>query len=230
MKAVIIANSESPEVEVVAEFLRDFGFISSVSRREESNYGSSFGAPDLVLSLGSDWSVFCPEVQKFVDAESHYLIKLKGKGVPIFGICFGAQILSHTFGGNVTRAKVPEFGWQAVECVEALPVIGGTWFQWHKDIFSIPRNGKSLAANSVGPQAFQLGRCLGTQFHPEVTEMVLDHWLSVGGHAELEEFGVDVAELFLESRIQCELSVRRFRSLFLWFLESVSETLRPSDL
>lgn len=222
MKAVIIANSESPEVEVVAEHLRDIGFVSRVLRREESNYGSTLVGPDLVLSLGSDWSVFWPEVRRFVDAESHHLLRFMKKGVPIFGICFGAQILSYAFGGQVSRAKVPEFGWHDVESVDAFPVFDGTWFQWHKDVFSVPQNGRSLAKNPIGTQAFQLQRCLGTQFHPEITEAILRHWVMAGGHSELEAFGHDPVRLLLESEGHYESSSHRFQTLFQWFLESVA--------
>jgi GMP synthase-like glutamine amidotransferase len=68
-------------------------------------------------------------------------------------------------------------------------------------------------------QAFTVGRSLGLQFHPEVTESVLAAWLEAGGARELAGAGVEVEALLARTReleagaaLRTHALVRRFLS------------------
>jgi hypothetical protein len=71
-------------------------------------------------------------------------------------------------------------------------------------------------------QAFTIGRSLGLQFHPEVTETVLDAWLSEGGAEELAAIGVDPARLLDETRALADDAAARARQLVRGFVTDVA--------
>lgn len=99
-------------------------------------------------------------------------------GTPVFGICFGAQVLAQVFGGEVRRAATIERGWTAVASSgdDHAGLVDGTWFEWHGDEISPPPTATVLASG-LCVQAFRQGPHLGVQFHPEVTQDQLVRWM-----------------------------------------------------
>jgi len=131
---------------------------------------------DVVVSLGSDWSVYWPHVADHVTREESLLRSAVDSGTPVLGICFGAQILAHALGGSVERAPEPEVGWYAVDSDVPDLIPPGPYLQWHWDRFRIPAGGLELARSPMGPQAFVYGSAFGVQFHPEATPAILRRW------------------------------------------------------
>lgn len=222
MKAVVFANKIGLEADVVSEVLRRFGFDVAVIWREQFSSASRQERIDLVVSLGSDWSLTSLAVEKQVAAELETIRTAHQRDVPVLGICFGAQLLSYSLGGKVSSAITPEIGWHDVEATSSLQAIAGRWMQWHYDVFTVPLEAELLAINEVGPQAFVVGRSLATQFHPEISRPILESWISSGGGNELRAVGLDPEELLEESRGQYESSAYRFSELLGWFLESAA--------
>src|SRR5439155_1089919 len=67
-------------------------------------------------------------------------------GVPIVGICFGAQSLACALGGGVRRAARPELGWVSVGTRVPERIADGPWFAWHDDELLAPPGAELLAA------------------------------------------------------------------------------------
>jgi GMP synthase-like glutamine amidotransferase len=132
------------------------------------------GRPFLV-SLGSEASAFDDAVP-WLGAERTVLDAALAAGVPVLGICFGAQHLARALGGTVARAPHPEVGWMEVETLAPELIDAGPWLQWHRDAFTLPPGAELLARSPAGVQAFRLGPNLGVQFHPEVTAAVVEDW------------------------------------------------------
>jgi GMP synthase-like glutamine amidotransferase len=128
-----------------------------------------------VVSLGSDASAFDDGVP-WLAAERAVLDHALRHGVPVLGICFGAQHLARALGATVARAPHTEVGWMEIETFEPALVPAGPWLQWHRDAFTVPPGARVLARSPAGPQAFTLGPHLGVQFHPEVTAQVIEDW------------------------------------------------------
>ena len=96
-------------------------------------------------------------------------------GLPILGICYGMQALTHALGGMVGASSHREYGLATVETTGENPLLpAGSYPVWmcHGDrIESPPAGFHSLARSSNSPVA-AMGdpvRCYyGVQFHPEV--------------------------------------------------------------
>lgn len=157
---------------------------------------------DHVVVLGAKWSIYDREaVGSWIDSELAWLRHSDEAGIPVLGICFGAQALTMAFGGRVEKAPAPEIGWTAVEPVGPGPgIVGpGPWFQFHSDRCVIPAHAVLHARNTTGAQAFSIGRNLGVQFHPEVDGDQLSRWLEDGGREEIEANGLDADQLLAET-------------------------------
>lgn len=104
-------------------------------------------------------------------------------GVPVFGICYGAQLLAHQLGGVVKTAPVSEYGktevkyeksgrlFTALTGEEGRPDITTVWMSHTDYIEKVPEGFKITATTPVCPVAAM--ECpekgfYATQFHPEV--------------------------------------------------------------
>ncbi len=176
---------------------------------------------DLIVVYGSRWSVCDQEVAHWVEPELELLRSADAAGVPVLGLCFGAQMLSAAHGGSVRPGQAPEIGWCSVtpRCANAA-VESGPWFQWHFDVVDVPAGTELLASSPVGPQAFRLRRNLALQFHPEVDEAVLQGWL-VDDVDQLTGAGVDVEALLSETRRHHDDARGRADRLLEWFMTAV---------
>jgi GMP synthase-like glutamine amidotransferase len=192
MRVVVIANSGDGDAGWVGEYLTEC-YDAQLVRcwREEPHAWPDLAGVDLVVSLGSDWSVYWDHVQSSVRAEVAFLADAHQQDRPVLGICFGAQIAAHALGGRVERAPVPEVGWYHLELLAPTPFDAGPWFQWHADRIEPPAPARVLARTPHAVQAFTMGRCLAVQFHPEVTQAMVQRWASGSGVAELQRLGVD---------------------------------------
>ena len=100
------------------------------------------------------------------------------RGIPLLGICLGAQLISKALGGTITPGAMMEVGWHVVEQLAESSVPG--WFadlsprfevfQWHAHTFSIPPGAVGLLRSRCAEnQAFAIGNILAMQFHLEIT-------------------------------------------------------------
>jgi GMP synthase (glutamine-hydrolysing) len=110
-----------------------------------------------------------------------------GRGVPVLGICLGAQLIAAAIGGRNLRGRAPEYGWIDVSPTapgRADPLIGHLAtpepiFQWHSDTFTLPHEAVHLAvSDTCRYQAFRYGESVyGLQFHLEADRALIERWL-----------------------------------------------------
>jgi GMP synthase (glutamine-hydrolyzing), C-terminal domain or B subunit/GMP synthase (glutamine-hydrolyzing), N-terminal domain or A subunit len=121
---------------------------------------------------------------------------LYGSGVPIFGICYGAQLLARDMGGTVAKTGRGEYGRTDLTVANAgplfreQPVAQAVWMS-HFDTITEPPSGARVFASTGDTPAAAFGdpelRIYGVQFHPEVVHT--EH-----GQDMLKAFLYDVAE------------------------------------
>lgn len=224
MRAIIIANhADADGGEVALRFAQHGWSFETWNREEAADWEALPNDVGLVVPLGSDWSVYWDDIAAFVAAEATLLQAAHARGVPIFGVCFGGQMLAHALGGRVERAPQPEIGWFSVDATpEMSPFLAqNPWFQWHYDRFLPPPEAVVLGTGEQGTQAFVLGRSLGLQFHPEVTPAIVERWSTGHGAAELTRVGVDPVALVAATRSHAHVSALAAHRLVDWFAEHV---------
>ena len=169
-----------------------------------------------VILSGSPLSVYAD------DAFHADLSKIRGR-LPILGICYGAQYMSHIYGGKVESAGTREYGRQNLQYVDkSCPLFKGfddhsqVWMSHGDSITRIPEGAKVVASTeTVENAAYYIEKAIGegpeatgapifgTQFHPEVFH-------SLQGTLLLKNFVVDVcgskqewsADAFVESTVK----------------------------
>jgi GMP synthase-like glutamine amidotransferase len=147
---------------------------------------------DHVVVLGAKWSVYdVATIGDWIGPELSWLREADQAGVPVLGICFGAQALAAATGGRVEPAPRYEVGWTTVESLDPELVEAGPWLEFHGDQCLPPRRARLLARNEVGVQAFSVGRHLAVQFHPEVDGAQLARWLDGEGREAAQKAGQD---------------------------------------
>ena len=102
---------------------------------------------------------------------------IKGK-YPLLGICYGAQYLSHYFGGEVKQSDSREYGRARLSFIESKhPLLKNlkpntqVWMSHGDTINSLPPACEIIASTDdveVGAYAFKKESTFGLQFHPEV--------------------------------------------------------------
>ncbi|MBK9179646.1 MAG: type 1 glutamine amidotransferase [Acidimicrobiales bacterium] len=178
----------------VGERLSERGIEVVVAVRGGPEPLPSLDGFDVLVPLGSVWSVDDPAFAWWMDTELATIRAAVEAGLPVLGICFGAQAMSAALGGVVGRAARPEIGWYTVESDVPDVIPPGPWFEWHGDTFTVPDGAVELARSPVGPQAFRVGPHLAVQFHPEVTGEILRSWV-IDGHGELSRENLDGAAI-----------------------------------
>jgi GMP synthase-like glutamine amidotransferase len=143
------------------------------------------------------------------------------RGLPILGVCLGAQLLALAGGGSVyPGAAGPEIGWAPVELTAAAgddPLLAGlpaalTVLHWHGDTFDPPPGATALASGArYRHQAFRIGaRAWGLQFHLEVDRPAVTAFLDAFG-AEARAAGAAPESIAAES--EAALEPHRTRAL-----------------
>ena len=101
--------------------------------------------------------------------------------LPLLGVCYGAQLLTHEFGGVVSRSAHREYGRAMLhpsnecELFKGISASSQVWMSHGDTITKLPENIEVVAqTDSIPVAAFQIKgkQVYGIQFHPEVTHSV----------------------------------------------------------
>jgi GMP synthase-like glutamine amidotransferase len=170
----------------------------------------SLDGVDHVVVLGAVWSVYDDKaIGHWIEDELDWLRKADAAGVPVLGICFGAQALTAALGGQVEAAPRSEVGWTLVETLDPDVVEEGPWLEFHGDRCLPPHGARLLARTEVCVQAFSVGPHLAVQFHPEPDAAQVTRWLAGGGKEEAERAGQDADKLVAQTLAEEPAAARR---------------------
>jgi|SRR5882724_11752691 len=185
---------------------------------------------DHVIVLGAVWSVFDEAaIGHWIGDELAWLREADQAGVPVLGICFGAQALSTALGGRAEAASRQEIGWTMIDSLDPELIPAGPWMEFHGDQCLPPSNARILASNEAGVQAFALRRNLAVQFHPEVSGAQLARWMDAGGREQAERAGLDADKLIAETTAEEPAAAKRADRLVATALRLAAEAGTASE-
>ncbi len=102
--------------------------------------------------------------------------KVLETGLPLLGICYGLQFMTHHLGGRVAPASAREYGHAEVEVIAETPLFHGlpqtleVWMSHgdHAETMAPGFHVVAKTANAVAGVANEARKMWGVQFHPEV--------------------------------------------------------------
>lgn len=201
---IIILDFGSQTTQLIGRRVRELNMYCEIVPYNKFPHGDS-SVIGVILS-GSPFSVYDEKAFK-TD-----LSEIRGR-LPILGICYGAQFISYSNGGNVEPAPSREYGRAILAKVDnKSPLfkgieVGSTVWMSHGDtITSLPEGFTSVAStDKVAIAAYQADNkpIWGVQFHPEVFH-------TQDGTQLLKNFVVDIcggkqdwsAASFIESTVK----------------------------
>ncbi len=181
---------------------------------------------DAVVVLGSVESVNDPLIAEWFTAEIELLRAADAGGIPILGICFGAQALAVATGGSVSRAPYGEYGWKVVETTAPDVIPEGPWFQWHVDAITPPADATVLATSDCCVQAYQLRQHLAVQFHPEITRQHAVEWPESDPEG-LAASGLSAVDMVEITEALLPAATERAHALWRAFRSNQTEATKP---
>ena len=238
MRALCVQHDHVSPTGPISERLRERGFeideILIVDERHADAPNVTFDFPDasaydLLVPMGAPWGAWDDEeIGRWLVPEIAWLRAALDADIPVFGICFGGQLMSRALGGAVAVARRPEIGWTAVHTDDPELVASGPWFEFHYDRWTVPAGALEIARTASASQAFSHGRSLAVQFHPELTAASLEGWLNAGGAGKVAADGQDPEALRAPTRAEETASRARTAALVDAYLERVAGLLPES--
>jgi GMP synthase-like glutamine amidotransferase len=140
------------------------------------------GLPDLklfdwLIIMGGPMNIYEHDKYPWLVMEKQFIKKSVEAGKLVLGMCLGAQLLSDSLGGKVTKNKYKEIGFFPATLTKQgknSAIFKGlpdefTVMHWHGDTFSIPKGAVRLVlSKGCKNQAFSYKeRAFGLQFHFE---------------------------------------------------------------
>jgi GMP synthase (glutamine-hydrolysing) len=189
-RPVLVVDCGAQYAQLIARRVREANVYSEVVPHSMSAAAMLERNPAAIILSGGPASVY-EEGAPSVDAAVYE------SGVPVFGICYGFQLMARALGGTVAKTGLSEFGRTTAIIADAGTTLAGTpaeqtvWMSHGDAVHEAPAGFTVLASTEGAPvAAFEdVNRKLaGVQWHPEVKHSPL-------GQATLENFLYRVAGL-----------------------------------
>jgi GMP synthase (glutamine-hydrolysing) len=169
-QSIVILDFGSQYTQLIARRIREQNVFSAVLPCTASLEEIEAYKPIGIVLSGGPCSVYDADAPP-ADA------KVLGLDVPILGICYGLQFITHHLGGKVRSAEKREYGHAEVSIVddknplfESLPAHLTVWMSHGDEALELPAGFHLTAktANAVAGIANPERRIWAVQFHPEV--------------------------------------------------------------
>lgn len=190
MDKILILDFGSQYTQLIARRIRELGVYSEIQPCSFPLQQIQAMQPKALILSGGPASVLgrgAPKVDPSVfDLE-----------IPVLGICYGMQLMSHLLGGKVVPAQHREYGRAFMtlsranlDLFQGIPEISTVWMSHGDSITRLPDDFESLATTREGIQVAMRHRnkpLFGLQFHAEVVHTEY-------GTQVLENFVVKIAQ------------------------------------
>ena len=188
---VLVVDFGAQYAQLIARRVREAHVYSEIVSHRSTAAELAARRPKAIILSGGPKSVYA-EGAPTIDPAVYEL------GVPILGICYGAQLLATGLGGEVARTGSGEYGRTALHrapggggrLLDEWPATGEVWMSHADSIVAVPTGfAVTASTDEVAVAAFESAErgCYGVQFHPEVVHTPL-------GQDLLKRFLHDICE------------------------------------
>ena len=167
---VVILDFGSQYTQLIARRVREHNVFSEILPPETPIGDIKKRHPSAIILSGGPSSVFTDEAPKFDNA-------VMDSEIPILGICYGLQLLTHHHGGSVESTGHGEYGFTEIEVDDNTGLFKNVshcsqvWMSHMDRVSELPNGWHMLAHSSNGVVAAMANHDqsrVATQFHPEV--------------------------------------------------------------
>jgi len=170
MNRIVIFDYGSQYTQLIARRIREMEVYSEIVSCTTTAEELKSDMPAGIILSGGPNSVFEPDAPT-VDPAVFDL------GIPVLGICYGMQLMSHRLGGRVVPGIEREYGKMPIEVKPGNPLFDGVpstmtaWMSHGDRVEAIPASFERGAVSATCPFAAMFDnvrRFYALQFHPEV--------------------------------------------------------------
>ena len=181
---VLVVDFGAQYAQLIARRVREVNVYSEIVPSTISVAQIIAMSPKAIILSGGPASVYAPDAPKLDSA-------LFDAGIPIFGICYGFQVMAAALGGEVAKTGKSEYGRTDFKVensnglLSGLPAQQQVWMSHGDSVRSAPKGFATTGSTAQTPiAAFESsdGKLAGVQFHPEVLhsthgQEILRRWL-----------------------------------------------------
>lgn len=222
MKILLIQNHESESFGQIEIFLKNNFFEFTIFKAyERSPYPPIKQFSHLMIG-GSPNSSNEVKAIPFLKEEWMFLEKAIKLEIPIFALCFGAQLIARILGAKVQKNSLLEIGDSELKLTSSglsdpffknFPKKFHA-FQFHGETFDIPEGATSLVEGKFCKnQSYRYKNILAVQFHLEVDHFLVSKWCNEF-KKELKDFQKS-AEQIVQECLSIEKEQLRLSDLML---------------
>ncbi|HIJ11138.1 TPA: glutamine-hydrolyzing GMP synthase [Candidatus Woesearchaeota archaeon] len=171
----------------IARRVRELGVFTEIVPFDTPIEDIENGGLEGIVISGGQFSVHDDEAPE-------YSREVFDIGVPVLGICYGQQSITHLLGGKVRPTQNREYGETKVSLERESPLFNGiddkefkVWMSHGDVVESLPRRFEVIASSQSGHiAAIQRDKIYAVQFHPEVDHTehgrkILDNFVEICG-------------------------------------------------
>lgn len=172
---IVILDFGSQYTQLIARRIRELHIYSEILPYNATIDEIRKHRPKGIILSGGPASVYHPDAPKPDE-------RIFDLNIPILGICYGLQLLTQHFGGEVVKAERHEYGRAELEILDhedlfyGLPNEIHVWMSHGDRVTKLPEGFKPIARTYNAPFAAIRNRekkIWGVQFHPEVSHTYL---------------------------------------------------------
>ena len=181
---VLVVDFGAQYAQLIARRVRQAQVYSEIISSSASAQEILSKKPKAIILSGGPASVYEPGAPKLDEA-------IFKAGIPIFGICYGFQVMANALGGTVSKTGKSEFGRTTLEKSGDSKLLNGlendfkVWMSHGDSVTKAPAGFSAIAQSADTPIiAFESSdaKLAGVQFHPEVMhcengQEILEKWL-----------------------------------------------------
>ncbi len=166
---VLVVDFGAQYAQLIARRVREENIYSEIVAHFITAQEVKEKSPSAIILSGGPSSVYAPGAPAFDSG-------IFDLGIPIFGICYGFQLMAKSLGGEVARTGTSEYGRTDLTTTTAkifsdVPESISVWMSHGDAVNSVPKGFSVCAVSAGAPVAgfedLENSRA-GVQFHPEV--------------------------------------------------------------